>query len=146
MKTAFPFIIFLLWNTFPAPGQSLTPAQETDSLLTACDSLYRLGQWREALALAETTLATQRPQVDAGTPAPDRMLNTLGQMQTAMGRYAAAEKTFLEAKTRQELRGDTASESYSATLSGLGLNWLEMARYDEAEPLLVKAREITLAR
>ncbi|MBK9335156.1 MAG: CHAT domain-containing protein [Lewinellaceae bacterium] len=147
MKTTLLVPAFFLLSFFVQAQNTdlLAIAQEVDSLLAASDSLFRAGAYRPALARAEAARATIPDANRVDVARFERVLVTLGNMQTAMGQYAAAEQTFQEAKTRQELRRDTAGEPYAAALSGLGLNWLEMARYDEAEPLLIKAREIQTA-
>ncbi len=143
MRTTFLYVfIFFTIPVFSQQADSLVVAEEVENLLVASDSLFRDGAYRQALAMADAARFAIPDQNRVDPALFERTLNNLGKMQAAMGRYVAAEQSFLDAKAREELHQDSTGEIFSATLSGLGLTRLEMAHYDEAEPLLVKAREI----
>ncbi|MCB9265637.1 MAG: CHAT domain-containing protein [Lewinellaceae bacterium] len=114
-------------------------AAEVDSTLAVCDSLYDIGSYEEALALAGACEQKVLNQEGEGTKLHADCLYTLGKISAESGGFEAAEKYLKAALAiRKNLLGED-HEDYIHALIILGSNYTDMGSYEEAEPVLQNA-------
>lgn len=133
-----------------APGRgsrSAAPASqgaldEATRLDQQCETLEREARVREAIPLAERSLALREQALGPLHRDVATSLNQLGMLYRARGAYAAAEPLLARAlDVRDKLLGPSRPE-VGQSASNLGLLFLDRAAYHEAEPLLVRALDI----
>jgi eukaryotic-like serine/threonine-protein kinase len=87
-------------------------------------------------AKIQTDLANQ-PRVQA------RLMNTIGDVYTALGLYSKAEPLLERSLAEREERAPVDSTALGGSLASLGRLYHKRGRYEEAEPLLRRAAEVT---
>lgn len=117
------------------------PATEAAARNNACVLFTDLGEPASALEDCERALALRRRLDDDRGLA--RTLNNLARAQQNLGRFEAAETSYLEALAVNQRRGDVQSETL--VRSNLGWLWTAAGRYAEATGQMAQALAIARA-
>ncbi|MCB9347282.1 MAG: CHAT domain-containing protein [Lewinellaceae bacterium] len=132
------FVWLLLLPLFSA-AQETEPSPEVSRSLAIGDSLLGIGNFEEALALAQATEQKVLEQAGKNSALYADCLYLLGRIGKESGDYGPAEQYLKEAASlRKDLLGEE-HEEYIQALLILGANYTDMGHYKEAEPILENA-------
>ncbi|HWO23498.1 MAG TPA: CHAT domain-containing tetratricopeptide repeat protein [Kofleriaceae bacterium] len=126
------------WST----AEPKEPSDEATSLDKQVETLYSQGQYREALPLAERSLALREKVLGARHPDVAKSLNNLASLYQAQGTYARAEPLFVRALDIYEKALGAVHSDVAESLNNLALLYQAQGEYGRAEPLHVRALAI----
>ncbi|HWO18644.1 MAG TPA: CHAT domain-containing tetratricopeptide repeat protein [Kofleriaceae bacterium] len=126
------------WSTAGPPG----PNDEATSLDKQVEMLYSQGKFREALPLAERSLALRGKALDARHPLVAESLNNLAALYYAQGALARAEPLLVLALEIREKALGEKHPNVAESLNNLARLYTAQGVYARAEPLLVRALDI----
>jgi CHAT domain-containing protein/Tfp pilus assembly protein PilF len=106
------------------------------------DPLYQQGKLREAVVLAEKTLAIRRELLGEKHPDYAVSMNSLAGLYAMLGDLAKAEPLYQQTlELRKQVLGETHPD-YASSLNNLGWLFETQGNYAKAEPLYRRALEI----
>ncbi len=106
--------------------------------------LQAVGRYEEASGLMKQALTAKEDAQWKATQSFDnrKFQANLAYIYQVSGKYAEAEKIFLDMKTVFENRKQTANAEYAGLLNQLGVLYIQMGKTDQVESLLRKARGV----
>jgi len=102
-----------------------------------------LGLYETSRPLLEQAVALREAEFGSDSPELASALGRLAELNREEGMYAEAESLYVRALAIRERHAAQVGDSaLAATLSGVGALYWSQARYDEAEPVLERARRL----
>jgi CHAT domain-containing protein/Flp pilus assembly protein TadD len=105
-----------------------------------------LGRTEQAVKLMNEAInnaSAARKKIIEGQSFDNRRFQlNLGTLFLAQGKFADAEKVFLEIKKGAESRGQTKNQEYGTLLNLLGVLYVQMGKNDKVEEVLLKSAEV----
>jgi CHAT domain-containing protein/Tfp pilus assembly protein PilF len=123
------------WSIAGPPARS----DEAASLDKQVDTLHSQGKFREAIPLAERSLALREKALGAMHPLVAESLNNLARLYKEQGAFARAEPLYVRALDIREKALGTMHPDVAGSLSNLARVYHEQGAFERAEPLLVRA-------
>ncbi|MGA2026624.1 MAG: tetratricopeptide repeat protein, partial [Syntrophobacteraceae bacterium] len=139
----------------PQPGLPLNPPDQRSEQASAVDriirlnmeviSLYRQGNFEEALARCTETCELARRELGEEHPEFASCINNLASIYEVRGEYGQAEPHFKQSlEISKKVHGENDPD-FALALNNLANLYAETGRYAEAEPLYLRAMEIIRA-
>lgn len=124
----------------PATG----PPDDARALKERLNQLEEAGKLREALPIAEKSLALAEQTAGAQSTNAAACLNDLASVHQGLGAYAKAEDCYRRALAILENTQPPSPLQTAGVLAGWGALCIEAGQFDEAEPMLGRALRIRL--
>jgi CHAT domain-containing protein/Tfp pilus assembly protein PilF len=122
-----------------ADRQRLRSARQMYSQIA---QLHQQGKLREAMALAEKTLAVWKELLGDKHPEYAISLNSVAVLSAALGNAARAEPLYQQvSELRKQVQGEKHPD-YASSLNNLAGLYVSQGKYSKAEPLYIQALEI----